>query len=361
MAIVAYFKAVVDYGFEMTAARDVAQKADDMTAVSAIFSRVMSAKVVLMVISFALLMLAALALPSELRDYPLLIACFLSIPAAMATPDWLFQGLQQMRYITIFGVMSRSLFCVAVFVFVRSPDDYIMVPVISAASMAISGMFSISAIRRGRLIDRLYFSAPADILSTIKAGYDSFLSQFVPNFYSNLATILLGLFATPAVVGVFEAARRLTIAVEQMVGILSRAAYPHLCRHPEDHGKYAAITMGVTFLGCIMMIVLAPFVIVVLYGPEIKEGARLLQLLALSVFPFSAFRVYGPNYLLIHGQDRRMREVIVVASLIGAFAALALVPLAHAYGAAVALLVARSVMAVGVLHRSKQHERLAHS
>ena len=361
MAVVAYFKAVVDYGFELTGARDVAQQADDRAAVSAIFSRVMSAKIVLLVFSFAILMLAAIALPSELRDYPLLIACFLSIPAAMATPDWFFQGLQQMRYIAIFGVLSRALFCVAIFVFVRTPDDYIMVPVISAASMAISGVFSLLAIWRGRLVEGLRFSSPAEIMGTLKVGYDSFLSQFVPNFYSNLTTVLLGIFATPAAVGVFEAARRLTVAVEQMVGIISRAAYPHLCRHPEDHKKFAVITMGLTLAGCVAMIALAPMIIAILYGPEISEAVLLLQLLTLSVFAFAAFRVFGPNYLLIHSLDRKMRNVIVVASLIGAVAALVLVPLAHGLGAALALLVARTVMALGVFHRSKQHRRLAHA
>src|SRR5690554_1429358 len=62
-AIIVWFQTVSDWGFRYTATRDVAQNRDDKEKVSEIFSNVLWARCILMVVSFVLLLIALFLVP----------------------------------------------------------------------------------------------------------------------------------------------------------------------------------------------------------------------------------------------------------------------------------------------------------
>ena len=62
-AIMVWIQTIADWGFNLTATRDVAQNRDDKQRVSEIFSNVLWARCVLMLLSFAVLVLLILFIP----------------------------------------------------------------------------------------------------------------------------------------------------------------------------------------------------------------------------------------------------------------------------------------------------------
>lgn len=56
MALMQYFQAVTDYGFNLSATRDIAKHRHSQQQLSYIYSKVMSAKVFLLAISLAVLL-----------------------------------------------------------------------------------------------------------------------------------------------------------------------------------------------------------------------------------------------------------------------------------------------------------------
>lgn len=62
-AVVLWFKTITDWGFDYTATRDVAQNRDNPEKVSEIFSNVLWARILLMILSFFFLLLAISIVP----------------------------------------------------------------------------------------------------------------------------------------------------------------------------------------------------------------------------------------------------------------------------------------------------------
>lgn len=104
--LVNYGVLLVDYGFNLTAPRDIARaEGQDLPRQ---FSAIMGAKLVLL-LPILLLGGALLTVFSEQVDV-LLVLCFLPMLLGnVLFPIWYFQGIQQMKFITVFNLVARSI------------------------------------------------------------------------------------------------------------------------------------------------------------------------------------------------------------------------------------------------------------
>ena len=125
-AIMVWFQTVADWGFNFTATRDVAQNRDDKEKVSEIFSNVLWARCLLMIFSFILLLIALFLVPKFRENQTIILITFLIVPGHIMFPDWFFQAMERMKYITILNVLSKLFFTIAVFVFIKEKSDFIL-------------------------------------------------------------------------------------------------------------------------------------------------------------------------------------------------------------------------------------------
>jgi PST family polysaccharide transporter len=79
----------------------------------------------------ALAVLAGTILSS--RDPLLYAAAFLTVVGTVTFPVWFFQGIEQMKYLTIAQSSARLLTIPALMLFVRQPDHYLRAAVIQGA------------------------------------------------------------------------------------------------------------------------------------------------------------------------------------------------------------------------------------
>ena len=129
-AVIVWFQTISDWGFNYTATRDVARNRDNLEKVSRIFSNVLWARVLLMLISFVLLCTLTETIPYFKENQAILLVTFLLVPGHIMFPDWFFQAMERMKYITIFSLISKALFTVLVFVLIKEKQDYILQPLI---------------------------------------------------------------------------------------------------------------------------------------------------------------------------------------------------------------------------------------
>ena len=104
-AIMVWIQTVADWGFNYTATRDVARCRDDKQRVSEIFSNVFWARCLLMAVSFVVLMALVFAIPKLRAEADVILVSFLMIPGHILFPDWFFQAIERMKYITILNLL----------------------------------------------------------------------------------------------------------------------------------------------------------------------------------------------------------------------------------------------------------------
>jgi Membrane protein involved in the export of O-antigen and teichoic acid len=147
-AIMVWFQTIADWGFNYSATRDVAKHREDKEKVIRIFSTVLWGRCVLTVLSFIVLIVMILAIPKFNENSLIILITFMTIPGHIFFPEWFFQALERMKYITIFGFIIKLIFLIAIFVFVKEKDDYILQPIISTSGSLICGIISMYIIVR---------------------------------------------------------------------------------------------------------------------------------------------------------------------------------------------------------------------
>ncbi|MBC7080594.1 MAG: oligosaccharide flippase family protein, partial [Methanothrix sp.] len=101
MAFNAYFQVLTDYGFGLSAVREISINREDKKKISNIFSSVMIIKGVLTIISFLILTVIVFSYQKFTQHWPLYLFAFGIVIGTTLSPTWFYQGMERMKYITI--------------------------------------------------------------------------------------------------------------------------------------------------------------------------------------------------------------------------------------------------------------------
>lgn len=359
-AVIVWFQTVSDWGFNYTATRDVAQNRENPEKVSEIFSNVLWARILLMVLSFGLLLVAVEVIPYFHENQTILLLTFLLVPGHIMFPDWFFQAMERMKYITIFNLISKALFSAMVFIFIKEKEDYLLQPVLMSLGYFACGVFSMYLIF---VKWRVKLHAPdwRQIWGTIKSSTDVFVNNIMPNLYNSFSIVLLGFYGGNISNGLLDAGRKLVDIAQQLLMVISRVFFPFLSRKINKHGLFVRIQLGLSVIFVIALSAAAPHVIDVFFTPEFEPAVLVLQIMALSIVFISLSNIYGTNYMIIKGHERALRNITVVVSLIGFAMAFPLIRYFDYIGAAITIASTRALLGGAVMLKARQinkHELL---
>lgn len=345
-AVVVWIQTISDWGFNLTATRDVAQSRDNKEEVSRIFSNVLWSRILLTVLSGLLLLIAVVLIPYFRENAAIIFVTFLLVPGHILFPEWFFQAIEKMKYTTIFNLILKLIFTIAVFLFIHDKNDYIIQPLLTTIGYLLCGFGALYQI----LVEWGYsLSKPQwkEIVKTIRNSTDVFINNLMPNLYNSFSVMLLGLFGGAAANGLYDGGNRFPIIFYNFQSVLSRAFYPFLSRRPEKHSLYAKLNVGSAFIGAVLLIVLSPWIIKIMLGDEFENSVIVMRILSFSVVFLAMSYAYGTNFLIIHHKEKPLRNLTFISSIIGMFAAVPLVYFYSYIGAAITVFLCRGLLGVG--------------
>lgn len=344
-AIIVWFQTIADWGFNYTATRDVAKNRDDKEKVSEIFSNVFWARILLMFVSFVALSICVMTIPKLRENADVIMISFLMIPGHIMFPDWFFQAMERMKYITILNIISKTLFTIAIFLFIKERDDYILQPLFTSLGFVVSGIIAMYYILIKWKI-RLRFTPFKEIIKTIKSSTDVFINNIVPNFYNAFSSILLGFVGGEVANGILDAGRKFVNIAEQLLSVISRVFFPFLARKGEKHGLYAKINITISVVMAIFLFVFAPLIIRTFFTSEFENSIIVLRILSISIISGSLKNIYAFNYMILRGYEKQSRNIMIICSLIGFLLAFPLVTKYSYIGVSIVYLFTLSLMGV---------------
>lgn len=354
-AMMVYFQTITEWGFSFTATRDIARNRENIEDVSRIFSRVMYSKFVLLISSFLFLLVLITCFDFFSKISSLLLVSFLLVVGNVLFPQWLFQGLERMRFITILNVLSKLLFTIAVFVFIKDQNDYILQPLFTSLGFISAGLISLYIIIVKWKI-RFVKVPIIDILQTLKGSFDVFLNQLMPNMYNSFSSLLLGYWGGNTSLGILDAGSKFIGLGQQLMQIISRVFFPYLSRKSNKHSIFAKYTLISALVVSIFVFILSPFIIKLFFTEEFYNAIVVLKIMSFSIFFLALSNVYGVNYLIIKGEEKVLRNTTFIASLIGLIISFPLVYCYDYIGAAITVTFTRGLLGTLVYFRSKQYK-----
>src|ERR1700722_5169942 len=142
-AVMAYFVTLNDYGFNQSATRELAVHRNNPILRSELYSAVTAIKCGLCLVSFLILCLLVHFVPSFHNDPAVFFASFGTVVGAMLFPQWFFQGIEKMYWISLVNLVANIVFTVGIYVLVRHPSDYLIAALLQAGGKVIAGVLGV--------------------------------------------------------------------------------------------------------------------------------------------------------------------------------------------------------------------------
>nr|WP_302694350.1 flippase [uncultured Prevotella sp.] len=345
-AIVVWIQTISDWGFNLTATRDVAQNRDNKELVSRIFSNVLWARSVLTLLSGIILLLVVLLVPYLRENADIIFVTFLLVPGYILFPEWFFQAIEKMKYTTFFNLFLKLVFTVAVFVFIHKREDYLMQPLLTTIGYLLCGIGALYLIFK-KWGYSLYKPQWGEIFKTIRNSTDVFINNLMPNLYNSFSVMLLGFFGGSTANGIYDGGNRFPSIFYQFQSVLSRAFYPFLSRRPDKHSFYAKLNIVSALVGSVILVLISPLIIKIMLGDEFEKSVVVMQILSFSVVFLAMGYTYGTNFLIINHKEKPLRNLTFISSIVGMCVSVPLVYYFSYIGAAVTVLLCRGLLGVG--------------
>lgn len=327
-AIMVWMQTIADWGFNLTATRDIAKNRENSELVAKIFSNVLWSRCLLAIFSFVVLLALICVIPKFNENRLVIMVTFLMIPGHIFFPDWFFQAVEKMKYITILNILLRLLFTISVFLFVKEKEDYILQPLITSIGYLVCGAISlyIIVVKWGV---KIYKPSSIGIFTTIKNSTDVFINNLAPNLYNSMSIVLLGVFGGSAATGIFDGGNKFISMSYQVLSIIEQTFFPFLSRYISGHNIFLLVNLLASSIMAIVLFCGAPLIINLLLSPEFADSVVVLKIMSLSVIFRAISNVYGKNFLIIMHRERELRSITVRCSIVGFIIAM---PLIYHYG-----------------------------
>ncbi|EKN71343.1 polysaccharide biosynthesis protein [Neobacillus bataviensis LMG 21833] len=332
-ALIQYFILFTDYGFNLVATKEISLNRENKEKLSVIFSTVMLVRSLLLVFSFLVMVVLILFIPKFQNDSQIYLLTFGMVVGNVLFPVWFFQGIEQMKVISILNIVSKLIFTLGIFVFVKNQADYLYVPVLNSLGYIAIGVIGIYlVIFRYRI--KLIRPSLENIKYQLKEGWDIFVSNLVTSLYTTSNTFILGFFASNTVVGYYSSAEKVVKAISSVVGPLIQAVYPFLSKALHE-SKHAALNMinKIFLVITLVMGILSLFVgifakeiVDLALGKEYVSTIPLLQILAALPLILGWASVLGILTMINFDYKKELSRIYILAGILSIILMILLIP-----------------------------------
>lgn len=339
-----YFGAIVQYGFGVTATRDIARKRNNEASINQIYSNVLTTSALLGIAAVMIATLILMSVPALRKYWPLFILSLGQTIVQSLFPIWLFQGMERMSFITIISTVSKIAFIFGLFLIVHAPSDYIYVPLLGFASAIIVFIYSLWIVSHKFNVTYRLCSI-SSVSKTLLNGRHAFINQLVPNLYNNTTMFLLGLYTGGYAVGLYSSATKIVDAASSIGYILSNTFLPYLSINKEHFKLFKRIMLYIGFAGSLTILGGADLIGRLLHKVDGPAIAALLRYASPSILMIFVMLTFGTNYLMLRNRESEASKIYLYTSLVFFAISNVMVPMFGVIGCIITLVGARASMA----------------
>jgi PST family polysaccharide transporter len=326
-----YAALVVEFGFMLSATREVARHRTDSRKLGEIFASVVGAKAILAACCLVIATVIVTFLPTFQGHRIMMYSGVLAGIAQGYNVAWFYQGIERMRVVSAIDISSKALFSVSIFLFIHSPKDDWAVLCIQCFWYCAATVLLTLRVYREYPIARLTLRTA---ISAIKSSSSMFLYRGSLTLYTTANTLILGFLSTPFSVAYYSAAEKINNVLLNSGTPVSQAIYPkmnYLATHdPNAAARIARTTLQAAFilgwLLCLASILSAPLVVRILFGSGYEPVVPVLRILGLALPSVTCSIVLGVQCMLPLGMDKEFNLITILAGIFNVAAALFLVP-----------------------------------
>lgn len=366
-AIIAYFVLIVDYGFNISATQRVAVTAKDIPSLRNVFYNVINAKILLTVISLLTLTIITFTVPKFAQEWRMYLLMTMMIVGYTLYPQWFFQGVEKMGYITIVNVAIKTIYLILTLCLIKTPDDYTLAAGLMGVSFLIPGIVSF-IIARNMVGGHHTFSMPGTLFM-LKDGFPVFLSSAMSSVLYSSAIVFVGFITTDAITGGYAAMDKLIKAIILVFYPITTAIYPKVSKALSENEKdginlIVKLSIPVLLLTLLLMAFFyftEDYIVTLLFTSEFIQYTPIFNWLLIWMF-FSVLNNFiGVQYMTASNRKSQYATAFLIAGVGTIILFPILIKKFSAAGASIAILCGEVsltliMLLMILLSRRSQHE-----
>ncbi len=280
-ACAVYVQLFLDFGFLLSATEDVSNNRDDKGRLSEILSAVIVCKLILGAVALAAVSAVCIAVPKFRENWLLYILFFLSTFINSLLPDFLYRGIEKMSAITYRAVSVKLFFTVAIFVLLREPEQFYIVPLLNTLGAVGAVVWTYFDVYRR--IGVGFVKVPFDfVIKTLKRSSGYFWSRIATTVYGATNAVLIEfLYPTGATMGLYSSSEKLSTAARSAFSPIADSLYPYMAKNKDFKlvKKLLTLLMPLIVIGCTVVGIFAEPFCAFIFGEAFRGAAATLRLL----------------------------------------------------------------------------------
>lgn len=309
-----YCTILIDFGFKRISARHIAKNVGNYEKISEVISAILSLRCILWLVSFVIYISVIIIVKSYRAHFLLFFYSFLTTISSVVFLDFYFQGTENMKYITIINIVVRGLFVCATFIVIRTPSDYIFVPLLWSIGYIIGGGLSMWIVY-GR--HKLNFRIPkiTVLKMHLKEGSIIFFNDAVITVKDKLNYNIMGAILGMSDIVIYDIGSKISNLVLKPIAILTTVLFPRMSKKPSVSiaKRVLLLILSSTIILVILANVFLPYIVKFFIGKDIDLFAIRVFTLVPIILGISIF--ISTNVFFAFGYERFILKSTYVATI----------------------------------------------
>lgn len=345
-SIISYISLFTCLGIPMYAIREIARDRSDVVQMNRTAMEILLLHSMLTLVGYAIVAILCLTVPQIQVNIPLFLILSLTIFFTAIGCEWFYQGIEDFKYITIRGLIIKTVSVVLLFIFVKSKTDLLYYGYYTVFGVLGGNIFNFFRLRKYIHRENIIFSE-LHIKRHIKPVLKVFSFSVVTSIYLQLNTVLLGFLKNALAVGYFAAATKVMQMLLTMSACLGSVMMPRashlIAENKEDEfnrliQKSYDFTLAIALPMTIGLIFCAPSLITALCGVKFEHSILPSQIIAPIILMVAISNVFGIQVLFPKGKINIVTFCCGIGAVADLILNLCLIPFFSYIGTSIAYL-----------------------
>ena len=364
-SLVGYAIILTEFGFNLTAARDISVARSDPATVARIYWTTVAAKTLLLIVSLVILLAVTAATPDFRRQWPIFAASSLLVVGNVAFPIWYFQGLERLREVAVLQAIAKCLVAGGAVVLVRTEKDTWIAALILATPQ-LMGAAAALCLRKRLAPAQFYKPSINDILAAFRHSSHMFASILSTTLYLNTNTLFLGILSGERAVALYSVGSRLVSALQSVASPIIQSVFPRasllFAERPEQAWallrRVAVFVLPLVGVASLSLAIFAPIVVKLIGGQAYAEASSVVRIMAFIPLLVTLATALSQLIMVNMGLTRQLLRIYVAVGCANLLVLPILVTRFAAAGAALALLAAEALGPILMISTLRARSRM---
>lgn len=313
--VVSYCSILIDFGFKRISARHISIHRDNKEKLSEIMSAIFTMQIILWVLCLIVYLIILGSITTYRQHFWLFLFSYGLTLNELLFPQYFFQGIEKMKYITIVNILMRIISIALIFVCVNDSMDYVRVPVLYTIGYFAGGVLSLYVIY-GR--EKLKYRWPS--FSSMKYYFKDaslvFYTDVICTVKDKLNYILLGSMVRVSDVVIYDLGSKFMNVVSKPATIVATVLFPKMAKD-RDFMIFKKILVILVITTVFVVLILNLFLPQVVHF-FIDEDINLLPIRIYLIAPIlvGASSFISSNLILALGYTKYVLSSIIFTTII---------------------------------------------